>query len=149
VLCCELIEHLTEDPMHLMSEINRIVKVGGHLVLTTPNISSLHGIAAVLEGYHPGIFNAYIRPRAEGEVEARHNREYTPKEIQRLLENAGFTVSLLETGPFRKVPRPEEGWVQSLLAQNELSLDLRGEDIYAVGRKTGDVRERYPDWLYA
>jgi SAM-dependent methyltransferase len=149
VLCCELIEHLTEDPMHLMSEINRIVKPGGHLVLTTPNIASLHGIAAVLEGFHPGIFTAYIRPRNEEEVEARHNREYTPKEIQRLLENSGFTVTLLETGPFRETPRPEEGWVLNMLERFNLSRDLRGEDIYVAGRKTGTVRERYPNWLYA
>jgi glycosyltransferase involved in cell wall biosynthesis/SAM-dependent methyltransferase len=149
VLCCELIEHLTEDPMHLMSEVNRIVKPGGHLVLTTPNIASLHGIAAVLEGYHPGIFTAYIRPHAEGEVEARHNREYAPKEIQRLLENSGFSVTLIETGPFRQTPRPEEGWVLNLLEKFELPRDLRGDDIYVVGRKTGAVRERYPDWLYA
>jgi SAM-dependent methyltransferase len=149
VLCCELIEHLTEDPMHLMSEINRIVKPGGHLVLTTPNIASLHGIAAVLEGFHPGIFTAYIRPRNDEEVEARHNREYTPKEIQRLLENSGFTVTLLETGPFRETPRPEEGWVLNMLDRFSLSRDLRGEDIYVVGRKTGTVRERYPNWLYA
>lgn len=149
VLCCELIEHLTEDPMHLMSEVNRIVKPGGHLVLTTPNIASLHGIAALLEGYHPGIFTAYIRPRADGEVEARHNREYTPKEIERLLVNSGFTVTLIETGPFRQTPRPEEGWVLNLLERFELPRDLRGDDIYVVGRKTGAVRERYPDWLYA
>ncbi len=149
VLCCELIEHLTEDPMHLMSEINRIVKPGGHLVLTTPNIGSLRGIAAILEGYHPGVFTAYIRPRADGEVEARHNREYAPKEIERLLLNSGFTVTLLETGPFRQTPRPEEGWVLNLLERFDLPKDLRGDDIYAVGRKTGAVRERYPDWLYA
>jgi glycosyltransferase involved in cell wall biosynthesis/SAM-dependent methyltransferase len=149
VLCCELIEHLTEDPMHMMSEVNRIVKPGGHLVLTTPNIASLHGIAAVLEGYHPGIFTAYIRPHDEGEVEARHNREYTPKEIQRLLENSGFSVTLIETGPFRQTPRPEEGWVLNLLEKFELPRELRGDDIYVVGRKTGAVRERYPDWLYA
>lgn len=149
VLCCELIEHLTEDPMHLMSEINRIVKPGGHLVLTTPNIGSLRGIAAILEGYHPGIFTAYIRPRAGGEVEARHNREYTPKEIERLLLNSGFTVTRLETGPFRQTPRPEEGWVLNLLERFALPQDLRGDDIYVVGRKTGAVRERYPDWLYA
>ena len=31
VLCCELIEHLSADPMHMMSEINRILKPGGHL----------------------------------------------------------------------------------------------------------------------
>jgi SAM-dependent methyltransferase len=144
-----LIEHLTEDPMHLMSEINRIVKPGGHLVLTTPNIGSLRGIAAILEGYHPGVFTAYIRPRADGEVEARHNREYAPKEIERLLLNSGFTVTLLETGPFRQTPRPEEGWVLNLLERFDLPKDLRGDDIYAVGRKTGAVRERYPDWLYA
>jgi glycosyltransferase involved in cell wall biosynthesis/SAM-dependent methyltransferase len=149
VLCCELIEHLTEDPMHLMSEINRIVKPGGHLVLTTPNIGSLRGIAAILEGYHPGIFTAYIRPRADGEVEARHNREYTAKEIERLLLNSGFTVTLLETGPFRQTPRPEEGWVLNLLERFELPKELRGDDIYVVGRKTGAVRDRFPDWLYA
>ena len=149
VLCCELIEHLTEDPMHLMSEVNRIVKPGGHLVLTTPNIGSLRGIAAILEGYHPGIFTAYIRPRAAGEVEARHNREYTPKEIERLLMNSGFTVTLIETGPFRQTPRPEEGWVLNLLERFELPKDLRGDDIYVVGRKTGGVRQRFPDWLYS
>jgi len=149
VLCCELIEHLTEDPMHLMSEINRILKPGGHLVLTTPNMGSLRGIAAILEGYHPGLFTAYVRPRADGEVEARHNREYTPKEIEKLLLNSGFKVTLLETGPFRKTPRPEEGWVLNVLERFDLPKEFRGDDIYAVGRKTGAVRERYPDWLYA
>ncbi len=39
ILCCELIEHLPNDPMHMMMEINRILKTGGHLVLTTPNIA--------------------------------------------------------------------------------------------------------------
>jgi SAM-dependent methyltransferase len=149
VLCCELIEHLTRDPMHLMSEVNRIVKPGGHVVLTTPNIASLRGLGAMLLGCHPGFFSAYIRPAADGELEARHNREYTPQEVRKLLENAGFTVVLLETGPFRRTPRPEEGWVLNLLERFELPRDMRGDDIYAVGRKTGLVRQRYPDWLYA
>jgi glycosyltransferase involved in cell wall biosynthesis/SAM-dependent methyltransferase len=148
VLCCELIEHLFEDPMHLMCEVNRIVKPGGHLVLTTPNIAALRGIAAILQGFHPGFFHAYIRPSAAGEVEARHNREYTPREVNNLLENAGFTVTLLETGPFRAEPRPQDGWVIHLLERYGLSTDLRGDGIYAVGRKTSRVRERYPSWLY-
>ncbi|HZT30741.1 MAG TPA: glycosyltransferase [Bryobacteraceae bacterium] len=149
VLCCELIEHLFEDPMHLMAEVNRILRRGGHLVLTTPNIVALRGLSAILQGYHPGFFHAYLRPSAEGQVDARHNREYTPREIHQLLENAGFEVALLETGPFRDEPRPEYAWVMHLLERYSLSTALRGDGIYAVGRKTGGVRERYPAWLYS
>jgi len=149
VLCGELIEHLFEDPMHLMSEVNRILKSGGHLVLTTPNVASLRGISAILQGYHPGFFPAYIRPAESGEVEARHSREYTPREIHKLLENSGFAVTRLETGEFRDEPHPEFGWVLHLLQRYRLETDLRGDGIYAVGRKTGPVRERYPEWLYS
>ncbi len=149
VLCCELIEHLAEDPMHMMSEINRVLAAGGHLVLTTPNLISLRALRAILEGYHPGFFPAYIRPRKENEeAEARHNREYAPKEIARLLMDAGFEIERLETGPFVEEAEPEHAWVIHLLERYLLSTDLRGDDIYAVGRKRGPVRERHPDWLY-
>jgi glycosyltransferase involved in cell wall biosynthesis/SAM-dependent methyltransferase len=149
VLCCELIEHLREDPMHLMAEVNRILRPGGHLVLTTPNVASLRAVAAILHGYHPGFFHSYIRPPEEGrEPEARHNREYAPREIHLLLENAGFEVARLETGEFLDAPHPEHGWVRHLLRRYKLAEILRGEGIYALGRKTGPVRERYPGWLY-
>jgi glycosyltransferase involved in cell wall biosynthesis/SAM-dependent methyltransferase len=150
VLCCELIEHLFEDPMHLMSEVNRILKPGGHLVLTTPNVAALRGISAILLGYHPGFFHAYIKPAAEsGEVDARHNREYTAREIHKLLDIAGFAVVRLETGEFLDLPHPEFGWVTHLLRRYRLETDLRGDGIYALGRKTGPVKERYPGWLYS
>jgi len=148
VLCCELIEHLFHDPMHLMSEVNRILKPGGHLVLTTPNLAALRGISAILQGYHPGFFHAYIRPAADGETDARHNREYTPREIHRLLENSGFSIVRLETGPFRDQPAPEYAWINHLLERYNLDTSLRGDGIFAVGRKTGPVSERYPSWLY-
>lgn len=148
VLCCELIEHLFTDPMHLMSEVNRILKPGGHLVLTTPNIGSLRAISAILQGYHPGFFPAYIRASDNGFTDARHNREYTPKEIWRLLHDGGFEITLLETGAFRDEPKPEYEWVLHLLEHYKLSKDLRGDGIYAVGRKKGPIRERYPAWLY-
>lgn len=149
VLCCELIEHLFADPMHLMSEVNRILKPDGHLVLTTPNAAGLRAIAAILQGYHPGFFPAYLRPAESGETEARHNREYTPGEIRQLLENSGFEVTILETGEFREAPHPEFGWVRHLLQRYWLDESLRGDGIYAVGRKRGPVNERYPAWLYS
>jgi len=148
VLCCELIEHLFTDPMHLMCEVNRILKPGGHFVLTTPNIAGLRAVAAILQGYHPGFFTAYLRPDENGEGDARHNREYTPREIHQLLVNSGFEVDRLETGEFRDRPHPEFRWVVHLLERYRLDTALRGDGIYAVGRKTGAVRERYPGWLY-
>ncbi len=148
VLCCELVEHLTADPLHMMAEINRILKPGGHLVITTPNLASLRSLAGILQGYHPQLFSAYIRPR-NGVVDARHAREYTPKELGKLLEDAGFEVTLLETGPFREEPKPEYAWVEHLLTRYLLSTELRGDGIYGVGRKVRPVRERYPDWLYS
>jgi hypothetical protein len=35
-----------------------------------------------------------------------------------------------------------------MLEQYNLDTGLRGEGVYAVGRKTGPVRDRYPSWLY-
>ena len=149
VFCGELIEHLFEDPMHLMSEVNRILKPGGHLVLTTPNVAALRGISAILQGYHPGFFHAYIRPSESGEVDARHNREYTPGEIHRLLENSGLRSDPAgDRGvPRRAAPRVRLGEPSARALW--LSTDLRGDGIYAVGRKTGAVGERYPVWLYS
>jgi SAM-dependent methyltransferase len=149
VLCCELLEHLTEDPMFMMLEINRILKLGGQLVLTTPNIGSLRAISAILQGYHPGFFPAYIHPPEPGkEPEARHNREYTPREIRQLMLDSGLEPTLVETGEFREEAHPEHAWVSHLLERYHLSPEMRGDGIYAVGRKTGAVRDRYPAWLY-
>jgi glycosyltransferase involved in cell wall biosynthesis/SAM-dependent methyltransferase len=150
VLCCELLEHLPGDPMHMMSEINRILKPGGHLLITTPNIASLRALGAILQGYHPSFFPAYIRPRRAGEdAEARHNREYVPNELALLFHDAGFEIIKLETGEFLDAPHPEFGWIHHLLAKYKLPVDLRGDGIYALGRKSGPVKQRWPGWLYA
>jgi len=149
VVCGELIEHLFQDPMHLMGEVNRILKPAGHVVLTTPNIASLRGISAILQGYHPGFFHTYIKPNEKGEVDARHNREYTPGEIYRLLLDSGFKVELLETGPFGQTRNPEHEWAREVLQRYKHREDLRDDGIYAVGRKVSGVVERWPDWLYS
>jgi glycosyltransferase involved in cell wall biosynthesis/SAM-dependent methyltransferase len=150
ILCCELLEHLTADPMHMMSEINRILKPGGTLVLTTPNVASHRALHAILHGYHPSFFPAYILPRKPGEeAEARHNREYAPREVQQLLSDSGFETITLETGEFLEKPHPEHHFIHHLLATYFLPTGLRGDGIYIVGRKTAPVRHRYPQWLYA
>lgn len=147
VLCCEVLEHLARDPMHMLAEIHRVLREGGHLVLSTPNAASLRAISAILQGYHPGLFPYFVRPdRSTGEP--RHHREYTPREVRQLVEDAGFTLLRMETGPYRERPRPEFLWVRHLLERYRLPTDLRDEAIYAVARKSGPVRRRYPEWLY-
>jgi glycosyltransferase involved in cell wall biosynthesis/SAM-dependent methyltransferase len=148
ILCCELLEHLEKDPMHLMSEINRVLRPGGHLLLTTPNICSLRAAGALLLGYHPGLFHQYVRPDADGEADPRHSREYAPRDIQEMFEAAGFRVEHLETGPYLARRSAEFDWVKHVMKRYQLPDHLRGDVIYAVGRKTGPVVERYPSALY-
>lgn len=148
VLCTELFEHLGHDPMHCLAEINRILKPGGHLLLSTPNACSVRAIAAILGQYHPGFFPAFMRPSASGEVDPRHHREYAPREVAMALEAAGFKVASLQTAPYWESPDPEHEWVRHLLEHYELETGLREECTFALARKTGPVGERYPDWLY-
>lgn len=148
ILCCELLEHLEKDPMHLMCEINRVLRPGGHLLLTTPNICSLRSAGALLLGYHPGLFHQYVRPDADGEADPRHSREYAPRDIQAMFEAAGFSVEHLETGPYLARHSAEFDWVKHVMKRYQLPDHLRGDVIYAVGRKAGPVVERYPSALY-
>ncbi len=151
VLCCELVEHLYFDPMHMMAEINRVLKPGGHVVLTTPNITSLRALDAALSGYHPGLFHVYVKPDAHGVIDPRHNREYAPRDVVTLFSSAGFEVVRLETGWYSTFSTEEEArhaGVAALLGQRGYPNDLRGDIIYAVGRKTGPVKERWPAALY-
>ena len=149
VLCCELLEHLYEDPMHLMAESNRILRDGGRLVLSTPNICSLRAVQAVLLGYHPGLFHHYVIPNEEGERDPRHAREYAPRDLKELFEAAGFEVERLETGPYLHRESMEYEWVRRLLKRYELPDHHREDALFIVGRKTGPVKQRYPSALYA
>jgi SAM-dependent methyltransferase len=149
VLCCELLEHLNEDPMRMMSEINRVTKPDGRLVMTTPNICSTRGVAAILTGFQPQQFSQYLKRNVDGTLDPKHSREYAPRELADLLHDSGYDVEKLETGPCGSRDLEKFDWVLPFLEQHGYPTDQRDEGIYAVGRKIGPVRERFPAWLYA
>jgi predicted SAM-dependent methyltransferase len=147
VLCCEIIEHLLRDPMHMLFECHRVLRDRWHLLVTTPNVASLSSVACVLHGWrNPQLYSCYSVP---GDSGTPHVREYTPRELADAISSAGFEIESLFT---ERLPDVDEGsWVLALLEDHGFDTSLRGEQIYRLARK-GDPqapRVRYPSFLYA
>jgi len=141
VICCELIEHLQSDPMHMLWECNRVLEPEGWFVLTTPNIASCRAIEGLLVGCAPYLLAQYnVREMAD-----QHNREYAPYEVGVALAAAGFEVIELETEDVWSRSNPA---ILDLLKQVHISTELRGDNIFALARKTSAPIERYPKELY-
>jgi SAM-dependent methyltransferase len=141
VLFCEVLEHLTCDPMFAISEINRILKHGGRIIVTTPNIIRLEALYKVLMGYSPYFYATY--PKSGGTD--RHNREYAPNEVALLLEKGGFEIQMLQT---RFVWDKINYDMYKVLKKLHMSTALRGDNIYAVATKKSAILDRYPVELY-
>jgi SAM-dependent methyltransferase len=149
VLACEMFEHMLRDPMHMLTEINRVLADGGAMILTTPNVASYLAVARVLEqSGNPQLYSKYPDPRGEFvEAEIPHVREYTPRELREAIECAGFEVESLFTEIIHGYNC--DLWVKDFLARNKYSTALRGEQLYCVARKQhGAAITRYPHFLY-
>ena len=140
VLCCEVLEHMEQDPMFMLSEINRVLKPEGTLILTTPNVVSSRGISAMLENREPYFYMQY---RHSGSTD-RHNYEYSLGTLSMVLKAAGFSG---------------RGWTEDTFAPgvSEPVAKLRslgyplphvGDNIFSVSKKVGPVIERYPSVIY-
>jgi SAM-dependent methyltransferase len=101
VLCCELIEHLEGDVRHVLAEAQRVVRVDGLLLLTTPNHASLAHRWALARGrsVYPALDDPDYPFYAGAGVRnpMRHTREFTVGEIAALLAQAGFTRVSVDT----------------------------------------------------
>jgi SAM-dependent methyltransferase len=149
VICSEIIEHLAIDPMHMMSEINRVTRSDGLLIVTTPNAASFDAIRRLLAGQHPYSWSPY-----NGTSTDRHNREYTVSELEKLLEASGFALVRAETfskHPFSRKDRVLAKWISfpdAVRGRAGLDFDRLGQTSLVIGQKTSGVRERFPVWLY-
>jgi SAM-dependent methyltransferase len=92
VFALEIIEHLT-SPFHLLSEAYRILESGGHVVLTTPNVTRIGNIFKLLIGRTindrlgpPGYSNSDDEWRP-------HAREYAMHELADMLRQTGFDIA--------------------------------------------------------
>jgi SAM-dependent methyltransferase len=154
VIFTEVLEHLSRDPLQTMSEINRITKPEGYLLLSTPNCASVRSVLRILRGGNPNIYPVYQRRPSTD----RHNHEYVPWEVRELLKLCGFTNSEFKTadvyqdqqfGRLLTLQMRALLKIGSLMSLGFLKARERGDTIFALAQKTGGVQERYPGFLYA
>jgi len=136
LLFCEIIEHLTQDPLKALAEIKRVLKPGGSLILTTPNVTRLENVIKLLLGR-----NIYDPYSAYGPL-GRHNREYTLKELITLLNGLGFTVEKCFTSDVHKNP------VTRLLKPLKWLNPYWGQYIFIKAKNEFDVGIKKPRFLY-
>jgi SAM-dependent methyltransferase len=90
VLFCELFEHLHWNPFHTLKEIFRVLKPGGLLILTTPNLRRAETLFRYLHdwGWQPPVSRPFyaLFPSL---LYHRHNREYTGSELDYYLARQG------------------------------------------------------------
>lgn len=102
ILCFETIEHVS-NPAGFINELFRVLKKGGKMILTTPNIlwEPVHSLAAILNIHHSEGPHKFIRK----------------KRVVKYLEDAGFnivnmrTAVLIPAGPKLLVKIGE--WIES------------------------------------
>lgn len=96
VYCGEIIEHLT-DPDHLLDEVYRVLKCGGLLIITTPNLAGWINRLLLFLGYQPFATEVSYRfdvgkPCLIRRKEmAGHLRAFTAKSLKELLVMHGFS----------------------------------------------------------
>jgi len=142
VLFCEIVEHLLVDPLHAIREIRRVLRPGGLLVVTTPNVARLGNVLALVAGEN--VYDPYSGYGAYG----RHNREYTQHELVKLLTFCGFEVDIA----FTANAHPEAYESRFAFDKAMPLIDFRkndlGQYLFASGRKAGVARDGLPGWLY-
>lgn len=103
VVFLEVLEHMFTGVPHALSEMHRVLRPGGTLVLSTPNLAQFRNRVKLLKGGSinwplDGAKDFFGKP-----VHLRHNREYTNKEICFLLHGAGFEIDKVRFGEYSPV----------------------------------------------
>jgi len=124
VYAAEIIEHLV-DPDLLLSEIRRVLRPGGALVLTTPNLCAWYNRALFVLGVQPlfmesstrssTIGSGFLRRFKRGSTPVGHVRIFNLDAIRDLLASCGFVVEIVRGASFDYFPGPLR-WLDAAIA---------------------------------
>jgi glycosyltransferase involved in cell wall biosynthesis/SAM-dependent methyltransferase len=145
VLFCEIIEHLTFDPVHALLEIRRVLKPGGTLIVTTPNVARLENVRKMIAGEN--IYDPYSGYGPYG----RHNREYTQQDLFNLLSANGFSVSTIFTADVNEIQNDSSVSLSDVLPLVRRRQTDLGQYIFCqstINQESKNLPPARPGWLY-
>jgi len=146
VVAMEILEHFAINPSLMFREANRVLRDGGVFLATTPNLVSLQAIGRALNGVSPYTFGIYVPSNG---VYGRHNREYTPHEVEALGRYAAFETLLVHTEDIYHQDEVPPSLVDYMSGE-AFPLELRGQNIFYLGRKNpGATQASYPESLFS
>ncbi|KAB1140991.1 methyltransferase domain-containing protein [Streptomyces luteolifulvus] len=107
VLFSEVVEHLV-DPDSALDELHRVLRPGGHLMLSTPNLAAWYNRALLLAGVQPVFSEVSLRRihGRPGDQVVGHLRLFTARALREFVAASGFDVVRVEGARFHGVPRP-------------------------------------------
>ena len=88
VVCSEVIEHVS-DPYAVIQELSRVTKVGGNVILTTPNYSAMRfGVDRLIQKI------GFLK--IDEDTRAVRDRPIPEKDLKRYVSNSNLTLFKLE-----------------------------------------------------
>jgi len=142
VIFCEVIEHLTNDPVQALLNIKRVLKKDGFMILSTPNVARLENVARMISGQN--IYDPYSGYGPYG----RHNREYTRHELYHLMLKLGFDVREFFTADVHENRAAAISDVDRLAPLIQFRERDLGQYIFGKWQNVRDTEPLKPSWLY-
>lgn len=90
VFLLEVIEHLHVNPLIVFLEMNNLLKKGGYLFLSTPNLFSLRNRINFVRGRYVGEHPLSVYEKLDRHGSRGHQRIYSVEELEDILDVYGF-----------------------------------------------------------
>jgi SAM-dependent methyltransferase len=107
VIMSELIEHLV-DPDGAVAQVRRVLRPGGSLLLSTPNLAAWYNRGLLAAGIQPVFSEVSLRGvfGRPGSMVAGHLRLFTRRALTEFLTASGFRCVTVTGARYHDVPRP-------------------------------------------